>query len=50
MQTATALRGTLRQNLVFGIQEDAVLNKDEYLIDILRRVGLWSLFENKDGL
>jgi ABC-type multidrug transport system fused ATPase/permease subunit len=50
MQTATALRGTLRENLVFGIQEDEVLNKDEYLIDVLRRVGLWSLFENKDGL
>ena len=50
MQTATALRGNLRENLVFGIQEDEVLNKDEYLIDVLRRVGLWSLFENKDGL
>ncbi len=50
MQTATALRGTLRENLVFGIQEDEVLNKDEYLIDVLRRVGLWSLFENKEGL
>ena len=50
MQTATALRGTLRENLVFGIMSDEKLCSDKNLIDILKKVGLWSLFEPKDGL
>ena len=50
MQTATALRGTLRENLVFGIMSDEKLCSDKNLISILKKVGLWSLFEPKDGL
>lgn len=50
MQTATALRGSLRQNLVFGILDDTVLSDEEYLITTLKKVGLWSIFESKDGL
>jgi len=65
MQTATSLRGKLRYNLVFGLPEpesnddfsetssDKVGNSiynDQYLIDILNKVGLWALFKDKDGL
>lgn len=50
MQTATALRGTLRENLVFGITGDQKLCEDNNLIKILKQVGLWNLFEPKEGL
>ena len=65
MQTATSLRGKLRYNLVFGLpepeNEDDLFDKDttvkenpiyndEYLVDILNKVGLWTLFKDKDGL
>lgn len=60
MQTATSLRGKLRQNLIFGLPEKVVIKDgvekvetiytDEYLIEILQKVGLWSLFKDKEGL
>jgi ABC-type multidrug transport system fused ATPase/permease subunit len=49
MQTATSLKGTLRNNLVFGlIFED--YPDDNILIETLVGVGLWNLFKDKDGL
>ena len=48
-QTATSLRGSLRYNLTFGLPE-AVHYTDEVLVGLLESVGLWSLFEYKDGL
>jgi ABC-type transport system involved in cytochrome bd biosynthesis fused ATPase/permease subunit len=52
MQTATNLRGNVRTNLIFGIFQNAHNNNldDEELIKLLSRVGLWSIFEEKDGL
>jgi len=60
MQTATSLRGKLRQNMIFGLPEKTVVRNeiekietiytDEYLVEILKKVGLWSLFKDKEGL
>ncbi len=62
MQTATSLRGKLKQNLIFGLPQSWSLDDedntskeneiytDEYLVEILQRVGLWNLFKDKDGL
>jgi ABC-type multidrug transport system fused ATPase/permease subunit len=49
IQTASSLRGTLRYNLRFGLLEE-IKTEDEFLIDVLKRVGLWNIFEGKDGL
>lgn len=49
MQTATSLKGTLRNNLVFGlVTEDYPI--DKILETTLDRVGLWDLFKDKEGL
>lgn len=52
MQTATSLRGKLKYNVLFGLpdKEGEPIYNDEYLIEILGKVGLWSLFKEKDGL
>jgi len=57
MQTSTSLRGKLKYNLLFGLpdswQEDQNTTPtytDQYLIEVLKNVGLWSLFEGKEGL
>jgi ABC-type multidrug transport system fused ATPase/permease subunit len=55
MQTATSLRGELKYNLLFGLpqseeESSEQLYSDEYLVDVLQKVGLWSLFKDKDGL
>ncbi|GAB4146664.1 MAG: hypothetical protein OHK0017_07460 [Patescibacteria group bacterium] len=51
MQTATSLRGKLRYNLVFGLPaSDEPIYTDAELIKVLTQVGLWALFEPKDGL
>jgi len=64
MQTATSLRGKLRYNMVFGLpvdghsQDDTNMTEnpskamytDDYLIEILGKVGLWSIFKDKEGL
>jgi ABC-type multidrug transport system fused ATPase/permease subunit len=51
IQTSTSLRGKLRYNLLFGLPEDIKeKKKDKELIELLTRVGLWHLFDGKDGL
>jgi ABC-type multidrug transport system fused ATPase/permease subunit len=54
MQTATSLRGKLRQNIIFGLPETTdgaePLYTDEELIELLKKVGLWGIFKDKDGL
>jgi ABC-type multidrug transport system fused ATPase/permease subunit len=59
MQTATSLRGELKYNLLFGLPEevqskainpDNEVYDDDYLIEVLQKVGLWGLFKDKDGL
>jgi ABC-type multidrug transport system fused ATPase/permease subunit len=49
MQTATSLKGTLRNNLVFGLVSSDYPD-DKVLIETLVGVGLWSLFQDKEGL
>jgi ABC-type bacteriocin/lantibiotic exporter with double-glycine peptidase domain len=49
MQTATSLKGTLRNNLVFGLVSKDY--PDDKVLEItLDRVGLWNLFKDKEGL
>jgi ABC-type multidrug transport system fused ATPase/permease subunit len=50
MQTSTNLRGKLRYNLLFGLPQSDELYSDDELVEILHKVGLWSLFKDKDGL
>jgi ABC-type multidrug transport system fused ATPase/permease subunit len=52
LQTATSLRGKLRYNLLFGLPKNGEeqIYSDEELVDVLKRVGLWNLFVEKDGL
>jgi ABC-type multidrug transport system fused ATPase/permease subunit len=51
MQTATSLRGELKYNLLFGLPEsEELVYADTELIQVLKQVGLWSLFAEKDGL
>lgn len=58
MQTATSLRGKLKYNLLFGIPdlesenggEKEAIYTDDYLIDILKKVGIWPIFKDKNGL
>jgi ATP-binding cassette, subfamily B, bacterial PglK len=49
-QTSTNLRGKLDYNLLFGLPTDKEIYTDEDLISVLKSVGLWKLFEEKDGL
>ncbi len=49
-QVATTFRGTVAYNLLFGLPEKVALYTDDYLITLLKDVGLWSFFEIKDGL
>lgn len=52
MQSSTNLRGSVKVNLVFGIYEKECLQtiEDEELINLLKKVGLWKIFEAKNGL
>ncbi|MBC7471785.1 MAG: ATP-binding cassette domain-containing protein [candidate division SR1 bacterium] len=52
MQTATSLRGKLKYNILFGLpkKEGEIVYENSYLVEILVKVGLWGLFEAKDGL
>ncbi len=49
-QVASSMRGTLAYNLLFGLPLDQAQYKDDDLINILERVGLWNLFRAKNGL
>jgi ABC-type multidrug transport system fused ATPase/permease subunit len=64
MQTSTSLRGKLKYNLLFGLPDQFMVDEktddadldyeniytDEDLVDVLKGVGLWGIFEDKDGL
>ena len=49
-QTASSLSGTLRSNLLLGLPQDKQVYTDEQLIHTLKEVGLWPIFEEKEGL
>lgn len=49
-QAASNLSGTLRSNLLIGLPMHSKHYTDEQLINILKEVGVWSIFEEKEGL
>ncbi len=48
-QTASSMRGTIRSNLIFGLPNTYHV-KDSELINLLSAIGLWEIFEYKQGL
>jgi ATP-binding cassette subfamily B protein len=48
-QTATSIRGSVRYNLLFGLPEHHGYS-DEYLLDVMRRVGLEQVLRENQGL
>jgi len=48
-QIASSLKGTLRNSLLLGLPEK-VIYTDEELASILKEVGIWHIFEEKEGL
>jgi len=48
-QIASSLKGTLRNSLLLGLPEK-VIYADEELESILKEVGIWHVFEEKEGL
>jgi ABC-type multidrug transport system fused ATPase/permease subunit len=49
-QMSSSFYGTVAYNLLFGLPEKEVNYTDEYLISLLKKVGIWSFFELKEGL
>lgn len=49
-QVSSQMRGTLRHNLLFSLPRKKPAYTDDYLIDVLKKVGLWSFFKVKKGL
>jgi ABC-type multidrug transport system fused ATPase/permease subunit len=49
MQTSTSLRGNLGYNTRFGLLDESVYSDDK-VIEVLQKVGLWTLFKDKKGL
>lgn len=47
-QNENILNETVRYNMMFGLPHDAYTDRD--LVELLMRVDLWDLFENKQGL
>lgn len=48
-QIASTLSGPIKRNLLIGLPKDKTLT-DEEMIKILKEVGIWNIFEEKDGL
>jgi len=49
-QTASSLSGTVRDALLLGLPKDRELFSDQELINLLNRVGVWKIFNEKEGL
>ncbi len=47
-QIASSLSGTLKRNLMIGLPKDVYSDKE--IIEVLKKVGLWNIFEEKQGL
>lgn len=48
-QIASSLKGTLRNSLLLGLPAETIYS-DEQLASILKEVGIWHIFEEKEGL
>ena len=49
-QISSSFCGTVAYNLLFGLPEKVDNYTDEYLISLLKSVGIWSFFQLKEGL
>jgi len=49
-QTASNLSGTVRDSLLLGLPKHRDLFPDQQLIELLNRVGVWKIFQEKEGL
>ncbi len=51
-QTASTMRGTVRYNMLFGLphDKDKKIYDDKELQAVLKQVGLWKIFKDKEGL
>ncbi len=50
-QVATTFSGTVRHNLLLGIFDHiAAPYNDSFLVDLLKKVGLWHIFFEREGL
>jgi ATP-binding cassette, subfamily B, bacterial AbcA/BmrA len=48
-QTATSIRGSVKTNLIFGLPDKEIYTEKE-LVQTLNDVGLWDIFNSKEGL
>lgn len=48
-QIASTLSGTIRKNLLLGLPDKQTYS-DEEMITVLKDVGIWNIFEEKEGL
>lgn len=49
-QVSSSFKGSLEHNLLFGLPENQSIYTQDDLIQVLKQVGLWTLFEAKEGL
>jgi ABC-type multidrug transport system fused ATPase/permease subunit len=49
-QIASSLSGTVYRNLLLGLPHDRVMYTHDEIIDILQKVGIWDVFNKKQGL
>lgn len=49
-QQASNVSGTVRRNLLLGLPLDRDTYTDEAIITVLKAVGIWQIFEEKEGL
>lgn len=49
-QIATNLSGTVKRNLLLGLPKNPIPYTDKEIITVLQEVGIWHIFEEKDGL
>lgn len=49
-QVASSLSGTLRDNLLLSLPKDGIYYSDEELREVLEKVGIWTIFQEKEGL
>ncbi|MBA3752491.1 ABC transporter ATP-binding protein [Candidatus Dependentiae bacterium] len=49
-QIASSLSGTVKDNLLLGLPKGEVIYNDEQIIDVLEEVGIWNIFDEKEGL
>jgi len=49
-QSASSLSGTVKDNLLLGIPKKRAIFTDSDMMDVLKKVGVWNIFKDKDGL